>query len=77
MMILSFGPEDGSVEGKLGLMPKKEQCKLWSPTGMGMGIQGMDFKVHRYIMQGRLSRAMTEAQRNGFGSTEEDVPTPS
>lgn len=46
MMTLSFGPEDGFVEGKLGLMPKSEQCELWSPTGMGMGIQGTDFKVH-------------------------------
>lgn len=37
----------------------------------------MCFEVHRYIMQGRLSKAITEAQRKGFRNTEEDVPKPS
>ena len=36
----------------------------------------MDFEVHRYITQGGSSKALTEAQRKGFGKTE-DVVNPS
>lgn len=37
----------------------------------------MDFEVLRYITQGGSSKAIAEAQRKGFGRTEEDVVNPS
>lgn len=33
----------------------------------------MDFEVHTYMMQGGSSKALTEAQRKGFGKTEDVV----
>lgn len=48
MMALRCGSEDVLEEGTLGLMLQDQQCELWSSSGVGMGVWGMDLEVQRY-----------------------------
>lgn len=45
IITLYSGSEDVLVADKLGLIMKREQYKLWSLTGVGMGVWGMDIEV--------------------------------